>query len=88
MVPTGMLPDQEADRLKGIWVLTTTASVRKVTTWHHRGHERGQVEGWGLKARPDKDWNTFISSGLGRQKVLSFLSFQAEEVPRNPGSRL
>lgn len=88
MVPTGMLPNQEADGLKGIWVLATTACVRKVTTWQHRGHERGQVEGWGLKARPDKAWNTFISSGPGRQKVLNFLSLQAEEVPRYPGSRL
>lgn len=60
MVPTGMLPDQEADRLKGIWVSATTAYVRKVTTWQHRGHERGQVEGWGLKARPDKDWNIHL----------------------------
>lgn len=42
----------------------------------------------GTEARPDKDWNTFISSGLGGQKVLNFLSFQAEELPRNPGSRL
>lgn len=75
MVPTGMLPDQEADRLKGIWVLAATAYGRKVTTWQHRGHETGQVEGWGLKARPDKDWNAFISSGLAGAKGAKCLIF-------------
>lgn len=72
MVPTGMLPDQEADGLEGTWVLATTAWGRKVTTWQQRGHERGQVEGRRLKARPDKEsWNTSMSSGLGGQKVLT-----------------
>lgn len=47
------------------------------------------MEGCGLKARPDKEgWDTTISSGPGGQKVLTLLSFQAKEVPRNPGSRL
>lgn len=82
MVPTGMLPEQEANRLEGTWVLVTTA-------WQQRGHERGLVGGYELKARPDKEsWNTSIPSWPGGQKVLTFIPFQVKEVPRSRGSRL
>lgn len=47
------------------------------------------MEGQELRARPDKEgWDISISPALGGQKVPTLSSFQAEEVPRNPGSRL
>lgn len=51
MVPTGMLPDQEADKLKGTQLLAPTAWGRKATTWQESRREWGAGGGMGTKSQ-------------------------------------